>query len=202
MNKGVFEGGNTWKVGFRGVFPGYAWKSWVGIGESPNNIHSPYPTFAILEVSASDTCFFFSIVICLICSFSRPISSHNSLYRSSRSCNIARNISQTPSDVIGNSGNLGIAIARFERPFNSPGSNILPLPSRIQVALKLKFSHSKAIVSVPTFILPFRISENFEGLMPKISAIPALVSPLSCNRLFIAAINRLFISVFSIKFEL
>nr|DAI35049.1 MAG TPA: hypothetical protein [Caudoviricetes sp.]DAT21362.1 MAG TPA: hypothetical protein [Caudoviricetes sp.] len=34
-----------------------------------------YPALAIFEVSASDTCFSFSIVICRICSFNRPISS-------------------------------------------------------------------------------------------------------------------------------
>ena len=40
-----------------------------------NDVKNRYPALAISEVDASDTCFSFSIVICRICSFNRPISS-------------------------------------------------------------------------------------------------------------------------------
>ena len=39
------------------------------------NNKSAYPTFAVPEMDASDTCFSFSIVIWRICSLSLPISS-------------------------------------------------------------------------------------------------------------------------------
>lgn len=133
-----------------------------------------------------------------ICSFNFPTSSACFLYRKSLSSIIARNISQTPSDVMGKSGSLGTAIDGFERPFISPGVSTGPLPSNSHSVLKLNWSHKSASVSVPAFILPFRISENLEGFIPKLFAILVFVKPLSCNRVPIAYINRLFISVFSV----
>lgn len=105
---------------------------------------------------------------------------------------------QTPSESKGKSGNFSTEIASLERPFIGPGINIEPSPSKSHDGLKLYSSHTKARVSVPTFILSFRISENLEGLMPKLCAIPVLVKPLSFKRVLMTVINRLFISVFSI----
>lgn len=103
---------------------------------------------------------------------------------------------QTPSESKGKSGNFSTEIAGLDRPFIGPGINIEPSPSKSHDGLKLYSSHTKARVSVPTFILSFRISENLEGLMPKLCAIPVLVKPLSFKRVLMAVINRLFISVF------
>lgn len=47
------------------------------------NSKSAYPTFAVPEMDASDTCFSFSIVICRIRSSKRPISLSCSLMISS-----------------------------------------------------------------------------------------------------------------------
>ena len=129
---------------------------------------------------------------------SLPISSACILKTSSRSRNIVRNISQRPSEVNGSFGSLGMAIAGFDRPLRTPSSNIVPFPSNIHEGLKLYKSHNSAIVSTPTFILPFRISENLAGFIPKLCAIPDLDSPLSCKRLSIAALKRRFISFLSI----
>ena len=56
--------------------------SWGMIGGAlrfPSSVYgyckSAYPTFAVQEMGASDTCFSFSIVIWRICSLSLPISS-------------------------------------------------------------------------------------------------------------------------------
>ena len=54
------------------------------------------------------------------------------------------------------------------------------------------------MVSVPAFILLFRISENVEGFRPKLSAMPALVSPLSLNNVETAFIKRSLIAFLSI----
>lgn len=54
------------------------------------NSKSAYPTFAVPEMDASDTCFSFSIVICRIRSSKRPISLSCSLMISSFSLIKAR----------------------------------------------------------------------------------------------------------------
>ena len=166
----------------------------------PYNTERPYPALAALEVRTADASLSFSRSSMRILSFNVPISSACSLYAKSLSRRISINIWHTPSEVKGKSGRLDTAIAGLERPFSSPGFSIVPCPRRTQDGLKLNCSHNKAIVSVPAFILPFRISVNLDGFISKLCAIPAFDSPLSFKRLSIACRNLLLISTLSIIF--
>ena len=152
------------------------------------------PAWAVRESLASETLSPLSCWSSSIRALSRPISSASSLNRKSLSRKISINIRQTPSAFNGKSGKGANAIAGFVLPFNTPGCSIVPSPFRIQEAEKLYCSHNSAIRSTPAFILLFRISENLAGLTPRLCAILVFVSPLSCRRLLMAAIKRLFIS--------
>lgn len=166
-----------------------------------------YPALAIFEVSASDTCFSFSIVICRSCSFNRPISSACSRmvvslsFMSSRSGvkdgSCTRGFSSVFFWVSGKSlfkSSSSIHILGFIDDARKMLSPRLISSQSGETSYK---SHIVASISVPAFILPFRISENLAGLMFRDSA-NAVLFGINClaNMAVVAKINRWFISSF------
>ncbi len=171
------------------------------------NMKWVHPALAIFEVAASETCFSFSIVICLICSFNLPISSACSRMVVSLSLMSSRSgvkdgscTGDFSSDFFCESGKTlfksssSIHILGFIDDARKMLSPRLISSQSGETSYK---SHMVASISVPAFILPFRISENLAGLMFKDSA-NAVLFGIKClaNMAVVAKMKRWFISSF------